>query len=233
MTQMSKVNCQYGAPMGRWHSPDDVKPAGKVRLFRVRLDSGGYDDGGAYWGAPNDLYCAQDDSRDYQRFTRAQSRESAAKALDLESKQLAAPLRRNPPADKPPTKRINCRIKAPCSITPRLLPGIRINDSWLSIEYAGESPDGRQIYRVHLDTPAFSYSDETLRSGIGGGTLQQGLESCLSFMGACAESIHYSGQEGENSNLFPPHVGEWCAANSDELGMLQCLLEETKDLIEE
>jgi hypothetical protein len=47
------VNCQYGAPMGR--SSDHlsgliVEPQEKVTLRRIRINSGGYDSGGAYWG---------------------------------------------------------------------------------------------------------------------------------------------------------------------------------------
>lgn len=53
--QFTDVSCKYGAPMGRpqafWGAD---KPA---RCFHVRL-SEGYDDGGAYWGYPNDVYCA-------------------------------------------------------------------------------------------------------------------------------------------------------------------------------
>lgn len=37
--------------------------------------------------------------------------------------------------------------------------------------------------------------------------------------------------EDSNANLFPKHVAEWCAANSDELSRLSCELEETKNAI--
>jgi hypothetical protein len=36
-----------GAAMGR---PSHGMPKGKVRLYQLSLDSGGYDNGGAYWG---------------------------------------------------------------------------------------------------------------------------------------------------------------------------------------
>ena len=78
MKQFSKVDCSRGAPMGR--AGYGVAPARKVRCFKVRLDSGGYDDGGAYWGVDysgKSLYCIQD--RDFfRRFTRASSRADAA-----------------------------------------------------------------------------------------------------------------------------------------------------------
>ena len=56
--QMPKVSTKYGAPMGRIGQRGDHLAPYKFRLFRVRLDSGGYDDGGAYWGHGEPLYCA-------------------------------------------------------------------------------------------------------------------------------------------------------------------------------
>lgn len=48
----SKVDCRYGAPMGRpakhWDLPEGTHI--KLHLVKMRLDSGGYDSGGAYWG---------------------------------------------------------------------------------------------------------------------------------------------------------------------------------------
>lgn len=72
--QFNEVNCSRGAPMGRpgWLSG----PEGKVRLFRVNLDSGGYDDGGAYWGLGKPLYCCTDDMN-FRYFVRASTRREA------------------------------------------------------------------------------------------------------------------------------------------------------------
>lgn len=67
------LDCKYGAPMGRARCVDDK--AAKCRLFRVPLDSGGYDQGGAYWGIGKPLYCAL--GEDFQDFTRASDREEA------------------------------------------------------------------------------------------------------------------------------------------------------------
>lgn len=45
------VSSRYGAPMGRHTGPDFLcAEAGRVTLRRIRLDRGGYDPGGAYWG---------------------------------------------------------------------------------------------------------------------------------------------------------------------------------------
>lgn len=76
--QFHDVSSLRGAPMGRadLHEP----PQSKVRLFRVRLDAGGYDDGGAYWGLGPPLYCATDDYG-FRMFTRAASREAAKREV--------------------------------------------------------------------------------------------------------------------------------------------------------
>lgn len=77
------VTGPYGAPMGRaaW-LPCNAEPR-TVRVFRVRIDSQGYDQGGAYWGAGAPLYCATD-SVDYREFVRATSRAAAIAALNID-----------------------------------------------------------------------------------------------------------------------------------------------------
>lgn len=92
MAQMSKISCKYGAPMGRRSYGD--APKGRIRLYEVRLDRGGYDDGGAYWGTGNRLYCAEGESVDgegYRRFARAKNRTHAALRLRLQDSQLLRP----------------------------------------------------------------------------------------------------------------------------------------------
>lgn len=77
-----------GAPMGR-HSygiAENCEPR-SVRLFRVPLDSGGYDRGGAYWGLGEPLYMATDGG-EYRAFTRAASRFYAMAALDIAPERL-------------------------------------------------------------------------------------------------------------------------------------------------
>lgn len=89
MPQFEKLDCKRGAPMGRaeWRPepPKPIRPTEKksIRLFNVNLDSGGYDDGGAYWGLPRyNLWCATNDD-DYRQFVRADTREKAADDLML------------------------------------------------------------------------------------------------------------------------------------------------------
>lgn len=66
----SKAYSQYGASLGR---PSHIQGYNgeKLHLERVKLDSGGYDKGGAYWGTGEPLFVAWDDSGEFQLFVRA------------------------------------------------------------------------------------------------------------------------------------------------------------------
>lgn len=91
--KLEKVNCRYGAPMGRheFGLPQNCERR-TVRVFRIRIDSGGYDEGGAYWGIGEPLYCATDGG-DYRRFIRASNRVHACLLLDLAPVQLKGGLK--------------------------------------------------------------------------------------------------------------------------------------------
>ena len=82
-TFIKPVSGKYGAPMGRYTGPDflDVD-AGRIYLREIRLDSGGYDAGGAYWGLGAALWEALDQDGNGRIF-RARDR-AAAKAAVLE-----------------------------------------------------------------------------------------------------------------------------------------------------
>lgn len=88
--QFPDVSARYGAPMGRASSGTPDNAESKIRVFRVNLDSGGYDDGGAYWGHGGPLFCATDGG-DYRQFVRANSRLAAIAALEIERAKLARP----------------------------------------------------------------------------------------------------------------------------------------------
>lgn len=84
MAQFPAVNSQYGAPIGRHSYGNDCEPK-TLHLFKVRLNSGGYDDGGAYWGhGPGFLWCATD-GEGYRQFTRANSRLGAILKLEIQA----------------------------------------------------------------------------------------------------------------------------------------------------
>lgn len=89
--QFDDVNCKNGAPMGRSAClKGKDQPA---RCFRVHLDSGGYDDGGAYWGfGDKALYCAKNEAG-LLLFTRADSRKEAKEALQTYWKEAIAKIR--------------------------------------------------------------------------------------------------------------------------------------------
>ncbi len=86
--QPSNVSSRYGAPMGRAATSDrDLRQIApepvKLTLQRVRLDSGGYDAGGAYWGSGEPLYRASDDMGldEIELFFRAPDRETAKRLV--------------------------------------------------------------------------------------------------------------------------------------------------------
>lgn len=127
-------------------------------------------------------------------------------------------------------------LQNPFIITARLLPGLHIGNAFVSIEYAGSTSDGRQRYRYHIDIGDKTHTADDLSSGVGGGSLQDGMESLLSILSACAESRayrRYAKRAGENENLFPEFIADWADTYSDEISMLQCEIEEAENLIEE
>lgn len=131
------------------------------------------------------------------------------------------------------------RLQAPVIITARLMAGVKVgDDAFISIEYAGNDRDGRNIYRYYIDAPSANFS--VVNNDIKGwGGLQEGLESLLSFLGAAAESYDYAKRMGkelsdtENGELFPANVTEWAYMNDSELSQLRLELEENAELIEE
>jgi hypothetical protein len=82
MKQFAEVYDYYGAPKGRG-AYGDSKTTTKIRLFKVSLKQG-YDDGGAYWGNGQPLYCAI--GAEYRQFIRADSRKEAAEKLEITEK---------------------------------------------------------------------------------------------------------------------------------------------------
>ncbi|WP_144735268.1 hypothetical protein [Extensimonas perlucida] len=95
---IEKVSSRFGAPHGRPEEPLRNEPR-SVHLFRVPLDSGGYDQGGAYWGHGTPIYCFAQPPEQGQpcprKFVRAHSRIEAC----LEAEMPAALLLRPPTAE--------------------------------------------------------------------------------------------------------------------------------------
>ena len=122
-------------------------------------------------------------------------------------------------------------LKTPFIITSRLLAGVKVGTATISIEDRGYTSSGRTRWGYYIDLADREHEGNDMTSGVGGGTLQEGMGSLLSFLGAAAESYNYNGMEGENSDLFPEWVTKWASENSDEISMLQCEIEETPELI--
>ena len=70
------VSCRYGAPTGRFTGPEPASDGDKWQLRKIRLDSGGYDPGGAYWGLGLPLDWARQEGIG-ETFFRAASRDKA------------------------------------------------------------------------------------------------------------------------------------------------------------
>lgn len=128
------------------------------------------------------------------------------------------------------------QLNEPFKITPRLLPGLRIGDAWLHLEWAKRPGDGgRMRYQWTIDLEDGSeFTGDDLQTGAGGGTLQDGFSSLLGFLGAAADSYAYqmrTGRAGETMDLFPAPVVEWAYQNSEEITLLEMEIEDTPDLI--
>lgn len=128
-------------------------------------------------------------------------------------------------------------LHPPFEITARLMPGLKIGESsYVSIEYGDWTIDGRMRYNIWIDMDEKEFLIDDVCSGVGGGTLQEGMESLLAFLSAAAEAYMCKMKHGratENIDLFVPEVVEWAYQNSDEIGMLCVELKETPGLIEE
>jgi hypothetical protein len=116
------------------------------------------------------------------------------------------------------------------------MPAVRIGKAFISLDCGPRNGEGRTVYRAFIDLPDGTEHEITdLRSGCGGGGIQEGMASLLSFLDAAAKSYSYrlrTGKQGENEDLFPLPVVQWAYQFSDEIGMLACELEEQKELIE-
>lgn len=114
------------------------------------------------------------------------------------------------------------RITQPVIITPRLLPGVRVGDGFVSVQrHARRQPDGRFVFSYFIDFRGGEHSGDDLTSPRP--DLQEALATTLTFLSAASE----------NEELFPADVTEWASAHSDELSLLASELDEGDGLIEE
>lgn len=115
------------------------------------------------------------------------------------------------------------KLLSPIIITSRLMPGLRIGDTFISLGVGPRNGEGRTVYKCFIDLAnGTEHEVRDLRSGCQGGGVQDGLASLLSFLSAAGEG---------DADLFPPAITEWAAKNEDEISMLSCELEETAGLV--
>jgi hypothetical protein len=85
LIKLSKAYSQYGASMGRpsYNAKLRSEVTARLNLTHVRLDSGGYDNGGAYWGSGEPLYRVTGDWGEWtiEFFLRARNREHAKELI--------------------------------------------------------------------------------------------------------------------------------------------------------
>lgn len=73
----TRSGSRFGASMGRVTNWTGDPGAGAVRLERVKISSGGYDPGGAYWGVGLPIYCAWAPGTEFVAFVRSPTRTQA------------------------------------------------------------------------------------------------------------------------------------------------------------
>lgn len=112
-------------------------------------------------------------------------------------------------------------LHPPFMIGLRLLPALRVGNAVISIAYASHpGREGRTRWHYFIDAPQLTHEDDDLQSGCQGGSLQEGMESLLTFLSAAGEAMAFelrTGRVSENLNLFPPKVVEWAYQNQDEI----------------
>ncbi len=115
----------------------------------------------------------------------------------------------------------------PFTITARLLPGICIDDVWLSVDYSCEQLPDRTQYIFYID-----YRGKEYRS-IGAAPkhrgLQKGLELLLNYLGDFEIAVRYcrvTASMSEDFKLFPEDLADWAVKNSHHFFDLQCQLTE-------
>lgn len=81
--KLSRVDCSRGAPMGRPGNVTESAYPVKFHLAYVPFVDYCYDQGGAYWGMPANLYRAWGDGAEEQQelFLRAPDRQAAKVAV--------------------------------------------------------------------------------------------------------------------------------------------------------
>ena len=105
-------------------------------------------------------------------------------------------------------------LESPVFITSRLLPGVKIGNAIVSIDYAIGTGNGRTRYIWYIDYED-NYTCDDLQCAPGS-TLQKGLETLLSFLGAFADAIAFEKAHGVGCigiDFFPSELADWAVEN--------------------
>lgn len=78
---LTDVSSPRGAPHGRPDTMENPEAVG-CRCYRLRFEDGCYDRGGAYWGAPENVYRIVDSEGDVELYVRAANRAAAKKKVN-------------------------------------------------------------------------------------------------------------------------------------------------------
>ncbi len=114
----------------------------------------------------------------------------------------------------------------PFQISSRLLPALRIGESWLAYD--------KETYVFYLDTPEFEYEIHDFRPGCFH-DVQECFKDMMCFFETAIERYTYNLREGTKETdepLFPEHVTKWLVANEYVICDMDCTLDE-EDLINE
>jgi hypothetical protein len=106
-------------------------------------------------------------------------------------------------------------LNPPFMISGRLLPTLKINDSYLSYD--------QDTTLFYLDTPEMCVTIDDFTPGYSMG-VQGCFESLLSFMSYAADE--------SDSDLFEPEVLRWCQQNEEEINWVKYELRDNLDLIQ-
>jgi hypothetical protein len=240
--KLSNASSARGAQMGRGNTlPADPKAPIKLNLEQLRWVDGDYDPGGAYWGYTDgtNIYRATGESGGVmvELFARAASRGEAKQNIRSTLPNATFYKHRDDGKAQAATpKMVDARytLLDPVIITARLLPGVRVGKSSISITYAKhQGRDGRVRYQYYIDTPDFEFEGHDLESGRSGGNLRDGLESLLGFLGAAADAYRQNMKADKEDCSLPANVQEWACRNDNGLQQVQCEVEENKNCIQE